>query len=113
MSVAGSRIGLSMKDVDQTTGRDLNGLTPHLRIKPEAEFVEEERQRTSRASTGTKALTVAHESVASPCARTCHSPDLRCTPFRHSVTRLRSHVPTNHECYRGYVAGPLGVVDRG
>ena len=53
MSVAGSRVGLSMKDVDQTTGRDL---TPHLRIKSEAELVEEERERASRASTGTNAL---------------------------------------------------------
>jgi ATP-dependent RNA helicase DHX8/PRP22 len=53
MSVAGSRIGLSMKDVDQTTGRDL---TPHLRIKSEAELIEEERQRASRASSGTNAL---------------------------------------------------------
>jgi ATP-dependent RNA helicase DHX8/PRP22 len=53
LSVAGNRIGLSMKDVDQTTGRDL---TPHLRIKSEAELVEEERQRASRASTGTNAL---------------------------------------------------------
>jgi ATP-dependent RNA helicase DHX8/PRP22 len=53
MSVAGNRIGLSMKDVDQTTGRDL---TPHLRIKSEAELIEEERERASRASTGTNAL---------------------------------------------------------
>ncbi len=53
MSVAGKRISLSMKDVDQATGRDL---TPHLRIKSEAELVEEERQRASRASTGTNAL---------------------------------------------------------
>ncbi|KAI0248370.1 P-loop containing nucleoside triphosphate hydrolase protein [Lactifluus subvellereus] len=53
MSVAGSRIGLSMKDVDQVNGRDL---TPHLRIKSEAELLEEERQRASRASTGTNAL---------------------------------------------------------
>ena len=53
MSVAGNRVGLSMKDVDQTTGRDL---TPHLRIKSEAELVEEERERASRASTGTNAL---------------------------------------------------------
>ena len=53
MSVAGTRIGLSMKDADQTTGRDL---TPHLRIKSEAELIEEERQRASRASTGTNAL---------------------------------------------------------
>jgi ATP-dependent RNA helicase DHX8/PRP22 len=53
LSVAGTRIGLSMKDVDQATGRDL---TPHLRIKSEAELVEEERQRATRASTGTNAL---------------------------------------------------------
>lgn len=46
MSVAGSRVGLSMKDVDQTTGRDL---TPHLRIKSEAEM-EAERQEAARSS---------------------------------------------------------------
>ena len=46
LSVAGTRIGLSMKDVDQTTGRDL---TPHLRIKSEAEM-EAERQAAARAS---------------------------------------------------------------
>lgn len=48
LSVAGSRIGLSMKDVDQATGRDL---TPYLRIKSEAEL-EEERARASRVSSG-------------------------------------------------------------
>ncbi|KAI9570350.1 P-loop containing nucleoside triphosphate hydrolase protein [Boletus coccyginus] len=52
MSVAGSRVSLSMKDVDQVTGRDL---TPHLRIKSEAEM-EEERQRAARASSGANAL---------------------------------------------------------
>ncbi|KAG6332920.1 hypothetical protein ID866_6173, partial [Astraeus odoratus] len=46
MSIAGTRISLSMKDVDQDTGRDL---TPHLRIKSEAEM-EEERRRAARAS---------------------------------------------------------------
>ena len=46
MSVAGTRIGLSMKDVDQISGRDL---TPHLRIKSEAEM-EAERQEAARAS---------------------------------------------------------------
>ncbi|KAA1467822.1 P-loop containing nucleoside triphosphate hydrolase protein [Dentipellis sp. KUC8613] len=55
MSVAGSRLGLSMKDVDQTTGRDL---TPHLRIKSEAELIEEERQRAARASSGANALPI-------------------------------------------------------
>ena len=53
MSVAGNRIGLSMKDVDQKTGRDL---TPHLRIKSEAELIEEERQRASLASSGANAV---------------------------------------------------------
>jgi len=52
MSVAGGRIGLSMKDVDQQTGRDL---TPHLRIKSEAEL-EEERQRSNRALSGANAM---------------------------------------------------------
>lgn len=53
MSVAGSRISLSMKDVDQATGRDL---TPHLRIKSEAELAEEERQHAMRASSGANAM---------------------------------------------------------
>ncbi|OAX40882.1 P-loop containing nucleoside triphosphate hydrolase protein [Rhizopogon vinicolor AM-OR11-026] len=52
MSVAGNRVGLSMKDVDQVSGRDL---TPHLRIKSEAEM-EEEHQRATRASSGANAV---------------------------------------------------------
>ncbi|KAG5636597.1 hypothetical protein H0H81_007537 [Sphagnurus paluster] len=52
MSIAGSRLGLSMKDVDQVTGRDL---TPHLRIKSEAEM-EEERVKAARASSGANAM---------------------------------------------------------
>ncbi|KZT69048.1 P-loop containing nucleoside triphosphate hydrolase protein [Daedalea quercina L-15889] len=47
MSVAGNRVGLSMKDVDQTTGRDL---TPHLRIQSEAELAEEERSRSANGA---------------------------------------------------------------
>lgn len=53
MSVAGSRLSLSMKDVDQKTGADL---TPHLRIKTEAELAEEARRheasRAALASSG-------------------------------------------------------------
>jgi len=63
MSVAGTRIGLSMKDADQTTGRDL---TPHLRIKSEAELIEEERERASRASSGTNALPLGVKDSAGP-----------------------------------------------
>lgn len=47
MSVAGNRIGLSMKDVDQGSGRDL---TPHLRIKSEADLAEEEANRSARGA---------------------------------------------------------------
>lgn len=47
MSVAGTRLGLSMKDVDQATGRDL---TPHLRIKSEAELAEEEQRRAAHGA---------------------------------------------------------------
>ncbi|GHJ84357.1 hypothetical protein NliqN6_0759 [Naganishia liquefaciens] len=55
MSVAGSRLSLSMKDVDQRTGADL---TPHLRVKSEEEIQEEERrlaQRPNAAMTGANA----------------------------------------------------------
>jgi ATP-dependent RNA helicase DHX8/PRP22 len=49
MSIAGTRISLSMKDVDQATGQDL---TPHLRIKSEAEMAEETAARFATGSNG-------------------------------------------------------------
>lgn len=53
MSIAGNKIGLSMKDVDQASGRDL---TPHLRIKSEADM-EEDRLKTGRlSSSGANAI---------------------------------------------------------
>ena len=42
-----------MRDVDQRTGEDL---TPHLRIKSEAEMLEESRLHAARNSTGTNAI---------------------------------------------------------
>lgn len=53
MSVAGQRVGLSMKDVDQRTGNDLS---PHLRIKSEAEMEEERMNAARAASSGANAL---------------------------------------------------------
>lgn len=53
MSIAGNRLGLSMKDVDQMTGRDL---TPHLRIKSEAEMAEERERMTSRSATSSNSM---------------------------------------------------------
>ena len=49
MSAAGSRLSLSIRDVDQVTGEDLS---PHLRIKSEAEMLEEQRLHATRTSTG-------------------------------------------------------------
>jgi ATP-dependent RNA helicase DHX8/PRP22 len=62
MSVAGTRVGLSMKDVDQKTGNDL---TPHLRIKSEAEL-EAERSRAIRASSGANALPLGSKDDPTP-----------------------------------------------
>ncbi|KAJ3362316.1 DEAH-box ATP-dependent RNA helicase prp22 [Allomyces arbusculus] len=41
LSITGTRLSLSMKDVDQATGTDL---TPHLRIKTDAEVAQEEER---------------------------------------------------------------------
>ncbi|KAG1825657.1 P-loop containing nucleoside triphosphate hydrolase protein [Suillus subaureus] len=73
MSIAGSRIGLSMKDVDQATGRDL---TPHLRIRSEAEM-EEERERAARASSGANAVPLRSkdEPLATRSAKRLTSPE--------------------------------------
>ena len=49
MSIAGTRISLSMKDVDQASGRDL---TPHLRIKSEAELARESADRFATGANG-------------------------------------------------------------
>jgi ATP-dependent RNA helicase DHX8/PRP22 len=60
MSV-GSRIGLSMKDVDQRTGQDLH-------IKSEAELTEEERQALTGANSaplGSRSMTgISHDDNA-------------------------------------------------
>ncbi|KAJ3119772.1 DEAH-box ATP-dependent RNA helicase prp22 [Nowakowskiella sp. JEL0407] len=45
MSIAGSRIGLSMKDADQETGADL---TPNLRVRTREEILEEEARNPDR-----------------------------------------------------------------
>lgn len=49
LSMAGTRLGLSMKDVDQATGKDL---TPHLRIKSEAEVAADRERLNAKALTG-------------------------------------------------------------
>ncbi|GAA5925998.1 uncharacterized protein JCM15063_005180 [Sporobolomyces koalae] len=55
MSIAGTRLSLSMKDADQRTGADLS---PHLRIKTEEELMEESRKAAERAATGSNGVAV-------------------------------------------------------
>ncbi|GAA6062965.1 hypothetical protein JCM10212_005724 [Sporobolomyces blumeae] len=55
MSIAGTRLSLSMKDADQRTGADLS---PHLRIKTEEELFEETRKAAERAATGANGVSV-------------------------------------------------------
>lgn len=47
MSVAGTRISLSLRDVDQRTGQDLS---PHLRVRSEGEIEEEATRNPDRPS---------------------------------------------------------------
>ncbi|OCF43431.1 ATP-dependent RNA helicase DHX8/PRP22 [Kwoniella heveanensis CBS 569] len=57
MSVAGTKVGLSMKDVDQNTGADF---TPHLRVKTAEEIADEERRAATRALTGSNSTPIIH-----------------------------------------------------
>jgi ATP-dependent RNA helicase DHX8/PRP22 len=62
MSIAGNRISLSMKDVNQTTGHDLS---PHLRIRSEAEL-ENDRLLAARASSGVNAIPLSSKAKDEP-----------------------------------------------
>ncbi|WVW79844.1 hypothetical protein I302_101814 [Kwoniella bestiolae CBS 10118] len=57
MSIAGTKIGLSMKDVDQNTGADLS---PHLRVKTAQEIADEERRAATRNLTGSNSTPLIH-----------------------------------------------------
>lgn len=87
MSAAGSRIGLSMKDVDQISGRDL---TPHLRIKSEAEM-EEERALASRMSlSGSNAVPLRSKDGPAPAAGPVRSAKRLTSPERWEIKQLIS-----------------------
>lgn len=55
MSVAGTRLSLSIRDVDQVTGEDLS---PHLRIKSTAEMLEEQCLHAEQTSTGSNSTPI-------------------------------------------------------
>ncbi|BEI80162.1 hypothetical protein CcaverHIS002_0106910 [Cutaneotrichosporon cavernicola] len=52
MSITGSKIGLSMKDVDQTTGEDLS---PHMRERSAEEMAADRQRMAARIGTGANA----------------------------------------------------------
>ncbi|KAF8518624.1 P-loop containing nucleoside triphosphate hydrolase protein [Gautieria morchelliformis] len=87
MSVAGGRIGLSIKDVDQATGHDL---TPHLRIKSEAEMAEEERQHAARASSGANAMPLGGSGVSIESSAPVRSARRLTSPERWEIKQLIS-----------------------
>lgn len=56
-SIAGSKIGLSMKDVNQETGEDL---TPHLRVRTQEDIDADARRQAARIGTGANAAPMLH-----------------------------------------------------
>jgi ATP-dependent RNA helicase DHX8/PRP22 len=76
MSVAGSRIGLSLKDVDQRTGADLS---PHLRVMSDSELELEQRKLAEKASSGANAMPLgggtSHNSAPIRSAKRLTSPE--------------------------------------
>ncbi len=86
LSVAGSRISLSMKDVDQTTGRDL---TPHLRIKSESELDQERQELAQRASSGANAMPLGGKG-SDPPTSTVRSAKRLTSPERWEIKQLIS-----------------------
>ena len=57
------KLKLSMADVDQATGRDL---TPHLRIKSEAEMADEQARFAAKASTGANSAPLGQKGGPTP-----------------------------------------------
>jgi ATP-dependent RNA helicase DHX8/PRP22 len=68
MSVVGTKVGLSMKDVDQRTGADLSYVTricvadsrPHLYVKTQEELANDERRAVARAASGSNTTPLIH-----------------------------------------------------
>ena len=71
MSIAGTKIGLSLKDVDQSTGADLSyvffrrsmtvlTVRPHLYVQSDEERAAEERRSFAAAATGSNSTPLIH-----------------------------------------------------
>lgn len=97
MTVAGNKYGLSMKDVDQTTGEDL---TPHLRIKSREEMEDEQRRFAARVGTGANAAPLRGEPI---------EPLVRVEEKRGSAKRLSS--PERFEIKQLIASGAVSAAD--
>ncbi len=75
-----------MKDVDQTTGRDL---TPHLRIKSESELDQERQELAQRASSGANAMPLGGKG-SDPPTSTVRSAKRLTSPERWEIKQLIS-----------------------
>lgn len=85
MQLAGTRLSLSMKDVDQATGRDL---TPHLRIKSEAEMELEREEHSRRVTSGANSAPLGGKGVSGPMDPPVRSAKRLTSPERWEIKQL-------------------------
>jgi ATP-dependent RNA helicase DHX8/PRP22 len=85
MQLAGPRLSLSMKDVDQATGRDL---TPHLRIKSEAEMELEREEHGRRVASGANNAPLGGRGVSGPMDPPVRSAKRLTSPERWEIKQL-------------------------
>lgn len=83
--LAGQRVSLSMKDVDQATGRDL---TPHLRIKSEAEIEAEREEHSRRVTSGANSAPLGGRGVSGPMDPPVRSAKRLSSPERWEIKQL-------------------------
>ncbi len=85
MQLAGPRLSLSMRDVDQITGRDL---TPHLRIKSEAEMELEREEHSRRVTSGANSAPLGGRGVSGPMDPPVRSAKRLTSPERWEIKQL-------------------------
>lgn len=108
MSSEGNRIGLSMKDVDQATGRDL---TPHLRIMSEAEKADEMASKFATGANGGMLGSISEDPMAPPPPSSRGRPQQKrfADDFKSSAKRLTS--PERWEIKQLIASGVASAAD--
>ena len=96
MQLAGQRVSLSMKDVDQATGRDL---TPHLRIKSEAEMELEREEHSRRMVSGANGAPLGSRGASGPIDPPVRSAKRLTSPERWEIKQLIASGAMDHSEY--------------